>query len=261
MMIKTVITSLFSLFLFFNPAMADMGETQLPQGSTIIIKIDGKFKIKSVPGLGKIQYEVNGNDRKGKPITGLFINAKETKEGYLLIIKHKPGTRAYDRLPEVNLNVDSKFNILFSKVKGYYVIENLAGAITGKIKGGRLVIKECQGKIDLEAKDGNIKIIEHRSKQEPFSLEMKQGIISVELGNQKTICPGEIILKSGRVSWKMTKPAALDFIGEVKEGVVICNLPISRKEQGVIAFRSMGGGTTWQVNIEKGILNLDLPSY
>ena len=257
---KSVIVSIFMVLLLFSLAYGESGQIDLPKEATLIIKLDGKFKIKATAGLGKLEYSVAGIDRKGEKIDGLFLVAKQTKEGYLLIVKHKPGTPGYDRLPEINLNLDSKYNLHFSKVKGHYIISNMAGTISGKINGGRLVLDKCSGEVNLEAKDGKIKVIDHRAKIEPFFLKMKQGNLFIEVGNSKTIGPGEVMMKSGRVTWKLTRPAKLDFFGEVKEGVIICNLPISRMAKDVILFRSLGGGTTWNINVEKGMLKVELPS-
>ena len=57
----------------------------------------------------------------------------------------------------------------------------------------------------------------------------------------------------------MKKPVALQFYGEIQEGMINCNLPLTRISQNVISFTSLAGASKWMIMLEKGILDVQLP--
>ena len=240
-------------------ALADEGRIEVPFSSTLLIKTDGDYRIEASPGQTGVEYTVSGLDRKGNPAVGLILAAKPTAEGTRVLINKKPGSTGYVGTPKVTLRIPPVHSLKLLKSSGNFTISGLAGLIEGRLISGQIHLDGCSGAVNLQVDKGQFSATNHRSQRYPFVLHMKRGQASVELADTPHAGPGKIHLESGRLTWRMQRPVPLSFYGEVKNGLVTCNLPLNRKTPNVILFSSLEGASLWQVQIDKGVLDVHLP--
>lgn len=257
---STLVLTLILVFaIAAGPAAAEENEVDIPTNSTLIIKHAGQFIIIADQNVKGLKFKIEGQDRKGKPVTGHFIELKPYKDGHLLVIKKKAGHPGISGKSKVTLYVNPAISIRLPSGEGNYSIKGLSGHVEVKLDTGNLTLEQCSGQVAITLNKGNIKVKDHRSQVYPFSLNAKKGNVSVEIGKIQKSAPGKINMKEGRVTWKMVEPVALNFYGEVKEGLVTCNLPIQNQEKNLVQFTSLSGHNSWEVLITKGMLSVTLP--
>ncbi len=241
-------------------AFANEGHLDLSMQSRLVFANEGNYIIQAKSGFSGLSYQITAKDRKGNPASGLLLVAKPCKEGLLIRIKKEPGSRGFVGVPKVTMTIGVMNDVVLKKVEGNYSISNLGGAVMGTVASGGIELHSCAGLVQLKVKRGSVTVGNHRSEGQPFALQMKQGNLSIELGKSNQPGPGIVQLDSGRLTWSLKEQVPIHFHGEViKEGLVTCNLPITRPDPKVVTFTSLGGKTPWVIRVGKGMLNVQLP--
>ena len=240
-------------------AAAEDNTIEIEKKSTLIIKHGGTFIIEADSSQNGIRYIIEGKDRKGNAVTGHAIEVKPYNDGYLFVMKKKAGSPGIVGNAKVTLYVNPALSIRLPNVEGNYSITGLSGHIEARLAAGNLTLERCRGQAAIKMSKGNITVKEHMSTVYPFLLDAKKGNVSIEIGKVKKSAPGKVTMKEGRITWKLKEPTALKFYGEVKEGLVTCNLPIQNQEKNLVQFVSLDGKNLWTVSLKKGMLRVELP--
>ena len=249
------------LVLAFGPtwAEANKGQLDIPANSNLIWKMDGTLRVQAKDGCSGLAYAITAKDRKGRSAQGLRLESKTTEGGLLLLVTKSAGSPGFVGNPDVTITLAPNHSLKLVNVHGTYLIEGLAGDITGKVKAGRVVTKGCSGGVALRLDEGNFTATDYRPAQRPFMLTQTKGEVFVELSGDARPGPGALNLRAGRVEFAMKQPAPLQFIGEVKQGLLTCNLPLSSKNPNFVRFSSLGGTVEWFFRVEKGVLSVRIP--
>lgn len=242
------------LLIITGDAFARENSLDIPESAKIIINTDGNFLIKGVDGTKGVYYSVNTSDRKSIPANNYGISAKPKDGNYQLKVRGSKLDKA-----TIILRVSPARSFLIQKASGSFSFENLNGEILGRIKTGRLSLKDCSGRTDLVVDKGAAEIKNHLSANAPFKLTVKKGNVDFEMGAIKKAGPGIIDLSRGSVHFKMKEKTAIKFHGSVTEGAVTCNVPLAGTFTDAINFTSSNGKAFWEVFIEKGSLKVNIP--
>lgn len=254
----TIIIFAFLVILSSVPAGANEGLLDVKPGSVMILSLDESVSIIGDANQTRLWFSIEAEDKKGAPVKGLRLAPRLSGNEFFLIIKKDPGTTSSFKNVKITLKVPPDQELKLQKVKGDYSFSNLSGTVSGVFSQGKIRFEKCSGNIKLKIQEGQLSILDHQSVFAPLDINMKSGKAVIEVGTDKP-GPGRLVLKGGRVTWKLINRAPITFIGEVKKGLINCNLPLSRKNPNLLRFTSMGGKNIWQVSIDNGVLDLELP--